>query len=661
MGNDQIYRQVAGHLEKQEFPAAKTLLNKHLASQPDDEIAHSLYGTILLRSGDQKEAIERFQANAAKFPMSFGAYADLAFTAQKLGELGLAKASFEKAVELNPSFYQGWVLLAQVAYRLSDFALAQKADSESEKFDPLEADYPKIQAAMRADNKGEAENIARSMLKRQPGHPRAAYVLAHLASTLGAHEARADILQHGIDHHPANQMLRRSKVEAYEAIGRYEDAVQEAKALVKLAPNYFSYWVLSRVQGHLGYTEEALACAEKAREYLEEDSDEQGKLDLLRGHALKIMGRRAESEEAYRACIKNTPNNGAGWWGLADLKNYRFSDTDLVAMRAILNDNTLDMDQRCQAGFALAKSFENNGNSEEAFNLYRRANDMRKGTAFNREQHRALFERIKVNYSADMLEVQANLEADVTPIFILGMPRAGSTLIEQILASHSQVEGTMELMTLPFLERRIRIELGQKHKTDYPESAVRLTAEECRKYGESYLAETQVFRTGKPYFIDKLPPNFERIGLIHKILPQAIIIDARRHPMDCCYSAYKQHFAGGHDYSYELENLGAYYNEYLGLMDHWDTMLPGKVTLVQYEDMVRDTETTVRGLLDSIGLPFEESCLRFFENKRAVRTASSEQVRQPINTKGLKPWADIEAKIEPLKKALGEATLTRFA
>lgn len=660
MGNDQVYRQVASHLQQQNFPAAKSLLDQHLSGHDNDEVAHSLYGTMLLRSGDGNAALARFKANADAFAGSFSAHADLAFAAQRLGDLAQAKTSFEKAVGLNPSFYQGWVFLSQVAYGLNDFVLALKADGESEKFDPLDADYPRIQAAMRAGKKGEAEHIARNMLQRQPGHPRAAYVLAHLASTVGAHENRAEILQHAIDHHPANQMLRRSKVEAFEAIGRYEDALEEAKKLAVLAPNYFNYWTLSRVHGHLADHDTALACAEKAAEFLDEGSDEQGKLDLLRGHALKIIGRREESEEAYRACIRNTPNNGAGWWGLADLKNYSFSESDFDEMQAILDDDTLDAEQRCQAGFALAKGYENHGDRETAFTYYERANGLRVNTTFDPARHTEQFSRLKARYSGETLAVQASFDPSVTPIFILGMPRAGSTLIEQILASHSEVEGTMELMTLPFIERRIRIEEGRKHKLDYPDCVNRLTADDCSKYGQAYLDETKVFRSGKSYFIDKLPPNFERVGLIHKILPHAIIIDARRHPIDCCYSAYKQHFASGHDYSYQQDHLGAYYNAYLDLMDHWDTELPGKVIRVQYEDMVEDTEGQVRKLLDAMGLTFEESCLKFFENKRAVRTASSEQVRQPINKKGLKAWAAVEDRLQPLKEALGKETLARF-
>ena len=657
MAHEQLYQQIRSLLGARGFPQALTLLDNHLAQHQSDEIAHSLYGTVLLRSGDTAGAMARFRANTEAFPGSFAAYADLAFAAHKVGDLDAAKASFQNAVDLNPAFYQGWVLLSLVAHRTGDFALAAKADAQSEKYDPLDADYKRIQAALRSGGKGEAEHIARTMLQRQPGHPRAAYVLAYLASTVGAHEDRAEILQHAIEHHPANQMLRRSKVEAYEAIGRYTEALSEAKALVEIVPNYFNYWTLSRVHGHLLEHDQAIECVEKARGYLERDSVEHGKLDLLKGHALKILGRREESEAAYRACIENTPGNGAGWWGLADFKNYHFSPSDRDAMQGLIADMSLEADQRCQAAFALAKSYEVDGDMRTAFSHYQRANGLREGINFDTAKHQSYFRRIKDTYSAETLAVQADFQPDNRPIFIVGMPRAGSTLVEQILASHSDVEGTMELMTLPFVERAIRVGKGKTQGKDYPESAALLSIQECNTFGQHYLKDTEVFRTGKPFFVDKLPPNFERVGLIHKLLPGAVIIDVRRHPMDCCFSAFKQHFAAGHDYSYNLENLGSYYNAYLALMAHWDNVLPDRVIRVQYENLVRNTEQEVRRILEAVGLPFEESCVRFHENKRAVRTASSEQVRQPINTKGLKVWTAVEDQLQPLIAALGKETL----
>jgi hypothetical protein len=239
------------------------------------------------------------------------------------------------------------------------------------------------------------------------------------------------------------------------------------------------------------------------------------------------------------------------------------------------------------------------------------------------------------------------------------LPRSGSTLVEQILATHSQIEGTMELTNLPNIVRRVTID-GGKRKETYPASVAGFSADELAAYGREYIESTAVYRTDKPFFIDKLPTNFDKIGLIRMILPNAVIIDARRHPMDCGFSCFKQHFAGGHHFSYKLEHIGSYYNDYLRLMDHWHEVLPGKVLTVQYEDVVADAEAMTRALLEHCGVPFAGACLRFFENKRPVRTASSEQVRQPIYKKAVQYWKNFEAGLRPLSESLGPETLARF-
>lgn len=656
-----FYQSVTNLLQKVDYDQALKDLETFLKAHPDDEIALSIYGSALFRSGNQQKAIETFKHAIQVYPKSYAAHADLAFTAMNSGDDEQAIISFEKAVELNQKFYQAWAFLGKLYFDAERYSDALKAVEWSEKYDPLDNDYKQMQKKMREENFADGEQIARNMLKKQPGHPRAGFMLAHIASKVDAQEQRADILRHCLDYHPANIMLRKELVITYEEMGEFGRALEEAETLTKTDPSYKSHWVKSRIFGHLGEHEAALKSAEDAASCLGKGREELGKVDLLRAHALRILGRREESEAAYKSCIKNTPNNGAGWAGLADFKNYKFSKSDNQVMEALIANEDIDDDQRCLAAFALAKSFENGGDKEQAFPWYKRANGMRPDIKFTPENNiKFCSNRISANDRA-MCEVQASpLPIGPTPIFIVGMPRAGSTLIEQILSSHSQIEGTMELSTLPNLERKIKISGGQKFKQQYPDSLKKFSGSELSSYGQEYLDKTEVYRTGKPYFIDKMPPNFERIGLIHKIMPHAIIIDARRHPLDCGYSAYKQHFAGGHDYSYDLDHIGNYYNGYLRFMDHWDSVLPGKVLCVQYENMVHETEATVKTILDHIGVPFEESCLRFYENKRAVKTASSEQVRQPINTKGIGQWKPFEEQLEPLKISLGEETMARF-
>jgi len=657
-----FYRQAAGLVQARAFDEAKARLTAFLRDHPDDEIARSIYGSALMHQDKTAEALEVFGESAGRFPSSWAARADLGFAALKVGDAALATTSFEAVVALNPDFYLGWCNLERLYFAKGDFAAATTACDRAEALDPLDAAYQEIRQLMQADRRADAEQVARRMLKQQPGHPRASFFLAHLASTVGAHEARRDILRASLQEHPANIMLRRSLVEGLEAMGYYEEALDEAQLLTSIKPDFTAYWLLSRICGHVADYDGALEAAEKAAGFLEDGSAELGKVDLLRGHALKILGRREECEKAYRACIVNTPDNGAGWWGLADLKNYHFSGADKADMAALASDASLPDAQRCQAAFALARAFENDKQAAEAIEWYKTANALRTDAVYDPAQHTDFYRRLKTSFGTDCLRRQASSAAldGPTPIFVLGMPRAGSTLIEQMLASHSRIDGTMELQTLIHLERRMRIEGGRRFGKQFPESVAEFSEDDLRRFGQMYLDETAIYRGDGDFFIDKMPPNFERIGLIHKILPHAIIIDARRYPIDCGYSAFKQHFAGGHDYSYQLEHIGHYYNCYLDLMDHWQAVLPGKVLTVQYEDTVSDTEAVVRRMLDHVGVEFEGACLEFYKNKRAVKTASSEQVRQPINRKGVGAWADVAGDIQPLFESLGETTLKRF-
>ena len=659
--NNSFYNKVKGLLQSNNIKRAIVELESFLDSHSDDEIALSLYGTALLRSGETEKALGVLKRIARLYPDLSRSHANLAFVAMKAGDSELAIKSYENAVRISPELYTAWVHLGKLYFETDNFEAALNAVDKEEKLDPLDQGFRQMQAAMHEKDFAKTEEIARSMLARQPGNPRAVYFLAHLASTVGAHEEQADILNHGLDYHPANIRLRSALVSAYEAVGNFVAAAQQARLLVKIRPDSMSYLALSRTCGHIGDHAGALSAAEKAASFHDEDSIELGRFDLLRGHALKILGRRAESESAYRASIGHTPDYGAGWWGLADLKNYRFSAEDKQLMEDLADKQSVAMDQRCQAAFALAKAFEDEGDHQQAFRWYQKANDLRPDINYSATEHKAFYQQCVAEFDSDMLAVQARPEpAGSTPIFIVGMPRAGSTLIEQILASHSQIEGTMELTTLPYVERILKNRGDRDFKTDYPRSLGQFSREELGVFGQSYLDESRVYRTSKPFFIDKFPPNFERIGLIHKILPQAIIIDARRNPLDCGLSAYQQHFAGGHEYSYNLDHIGQYYNIYLQFMDYWDDVLPGKVQLVQYENMVQDTENMIRMILDHIGVDFEEACLRFFENKRAVKTASSEQVRQPIYTKSIGRWRTVSGQLKPLIDSLGEQTMMRF-
>jgi tetratricopeptide (TPR) repeat protein len=659
--NNQKYQTIADQIKQGNTDDAITSLKSILSSNPNDLVALSMSGSAYMRAGDQTEAFNSFEAAVKADPNSFSSHGDLAFAAMKCGQSARAINHFEKSLAINPNFYPAWSFLEALYFEKRDYVAALNAVKKSEALDPMNDEYKEMQNALKNGYSENAEKIARSMIARHPGHPRGSFMLAHLASRLGAHEECTKVLRYALQHHPANIMLRKALIQNLERLGEFILAVDEAEGLTKLDSDYRHWVLLSKVYGHIGSHENALGAAEEAAKNIHDNTEELGKIDLLRGHALKILGRRSESEQAYRDCILNTPGNGAGWWGLADFKDYKFDQIDKLTMQEVFENEKYEPAQRCQAAFALAKAHEGDNDFDESFIWYKKANDLRPNLNFNQTDHQKFCKRIIKGFDFDTLKNQASEQADApTPIFIIGMPRSGSTLIEQILSSHSQIEGTMELMTLPNLERKMIISGGLKFDKKYPESFKHFKKAQLADFGKAYLDQTSIYRKDKPYFIDKLPPNFERIGVIHKILPNAIIIDARRHPLACGFSIYKQHFAGGHEYSYDLNNIGFYYNCYLGVMDHFNQMIPEKIFLMEYEKNIQNTEAMTRKLLDHIGLEYEPGCLEFYKNKRAVRTASSEQVRKPIYTDSLNEWKNYEEQLQPLRDAMGDDTIRRY-
>jgi tetratricopeptide (TPR) repeat protein len=383
---------------------------------------------------------------------------------------------------------------------------------------------------------------------------------------------------------------------------------------------------------------------------------DQSRIWMSYGHALASAGRQSDSIAAYRRCIALTPALGEAYYSLANLKTFRFEDAELRAMRAHLQSPELTDEDRAHFHFAIAKALEDSKCFPESFDHYVKANELRCArVGWDPAQNTALVQRSKTTFTQEFFASRRGFGAPAAdPIFIVGLPRAGSTLLEQILASHSNVEGTMELPDIMAMATT----LGNRptdQESIYPGVLAQMSAAECQALGEQYLAQTRIQRkTAKPFFIDKMPNNYLHIGLIRLILPHAKIIDARRHPMACCFSAFKQNFAQGQRYSYSLENLARFYRDYVDLMTHFDRVTPGAIHRVIYEDLVNDTAAEIRRLLTFCGLSFEPATLRFHENDRAVRTASSQQVRQPIFREGLDQWRNYEPWLEPLRLSLGD-------
>ena len=629
-----------------------------LQQHPKNEDLQAMLGHSLMMQNKAKEAIVVFHNLTKQAPNSANAHSELASALLSIGNYIDAEQAFKKAVTLEPSYSDAWHFLGNLLMQRDEINEALQCFIQAERNDPFRQHFTHIQQSLQKQEYYLAEKAAREVLKQHPNHPQALHTLAKLAEQVKAYEEAIKILNLALKYSPYHANLWELMAKNFAHLGLLEQAINAANNVVKYNPNNAnSYMLLATELANAGKFIPSLHALDKAILL----SPDIANMHIQRGHVLKTLGKRDECEQAYQKSLTLDKINGTAYWALADLKSYHFNETEQKAITDLFNNNSAPKSQSAQAGFALAKHFEDNQNYDKAFEYYHKANKLRPNTVYQAEEYQQSCAIVQQYFSKSTLNNQAvaNNSPQVTPIFIVGLTRSGSTLIEQILASHSKIEGTMELYSLPRVVRKIE-QLAKKRNSSYPKVMATLSKDELTALGQSYIQETAIFRTDKAYFIDKMPPNFHNVGLIKMILPNAIIIDARRHPLSTGFSNFKQHFARGYDFSYDLNNIGHYYNCYLSLMDYWDEVLPEKVHRVQYENMVQDTEKQVRKLLEHCGVDFEQQCLDFHKNKRAVRTASSEQVRQPINNKGMQQWRHFEQHLTPLKQALGENTLLRF-
>ncbi|WP_265570428.1 tetratricopeptide repeat-containing sulfotransferase family protein [Sphingomicrobium nitratireducens] len=498
-----------------------------------------------------------------------------------------------------------------------------------------------------------AEQLLRPYLKERPTDVFAIRMMAELAARVGRLPDSENLLRRALELAPDFTAARANLATVLYKQNRSGEAIAELERIEKsgeagLGHHSLKAAALSRIGGQ----EEALALY---RLILDARPDEP-KLWMSYGHLQRTVGEQAECIDAYRKAIALEPTLGEVWWSLANLKTVKFDNDDVAAMNAALEVPNLDMQDRFHLHFALGKALEDRREVDASFSHYAQANRLRRAIATYDPQDIARHvERSIAVFTPDLFAAHAGEGCGRDdPIFVLGMPRAGSTLVEQILASHPAIEGTAELPDIPALVRRLDGREMRGDDSDYPECLVDIDGATLKALGEEYLDRARIQRfTDRPFFIDKLPNNWAHVGFIRLILPNARIIDARRDPMDCCFSNFKQHYARGQRFSYDLADIGAYYRDYVTLMRHFDDVLPGVVHRVIHEDLVEDPETQVRAMLDFLGLSFDPACLAFHENPRAVRTASSEQVRQPITRSGIGRWMPYEPWLDPLKQALG--------
>lgn len=621
---------------------------------PKNAEAHALLGAARRRLGDPGGAVEALERALRLSPFAAEAILEKGIAEAALGESRRAINSVAHALALDARFVNAWRMLADELLRAGDSEAAGRAYANHV---TASAKDPELLEAAKALNEGKlgiAERQLKSYLMRAPTDVAAIRMLAELAARIGRYPDAENLLQRCIELAPDFRAARHNLAIVELRQGKAAEAVAETESLLKADPKdpgYRTLYCAGLVR--LGDYDKAI----RHYDSLLRDHPHQPKSWMSYGHALKTVGRQADAIDAYRKSIRMLPSLGEAWWSLANLKTLRFSTEDIAAMRQQLKRDDLNEEDRLHLHFALGKALEDEGGFEESFRHYETANTLRQSQIGYDEE--VMAERVsaaRAFFTAEMISKRAGEGCPAKdPIFILGMPRAGSTLVEQILSSHSMIEGTMELPDVVAMARRLGGKSKEGETSRYPAILADVSASDLRALGEEFLERTRVQRkSDKPYFIDKMPNNFLHVGFIRLILPNAKIIDARRHPMACCFSNFKQHFAKGQGFSYGQERIARYYCDYVMLMKHYDAVAPGAVYRVIHERLVENFESEVRALLDFIGVPFEEACLKFYETDRPVRTASSEQVRKPLFTEGLDYWRNYEPWLEPMKNALGK-------
>jgi tetratricopeptide (TPR) repeat protein len=563
-----------------------------------------------------------------------------------------------QVLRFAPQSADAYRLLGAALRRLGEDAAANDAEMAAIMASGSDPELAAAGQAMLTGDFMTAEQILRNVLSRRPDDVAAMRMIAEIAAEFGALRDAERLLRRALELAPGFEYARLHLADVLKKQNRSGEALAE----------------LGRIAGELKDIDEtcnmraallgAVGDYEQSADIYEQSAAEapdNPKLLISLAYAQQTLGKSDEAVANYRRALESGPGFGEAWWSLANLKTYRFTDEEIAAMETALEAPGLGGEDRLHLHFALGKAFEDRGEDERAWNHYQQGNALRAGELrYDPAKATALVEEAERVFSADLLKSRANAGfAAPDPIFILGMPRAGSTLIEQILASHPMVEGTAELPEMITLARSL--EPDERHFAEgawnrYPAIVAELSDDRLKELGELYVERTRAYRkTDRPYFTDKMPNNWIHVGLIRLILPNGKIIDARRHPLACGFSNFKQHFARGQEFSYGLERFGRYYRDYVRLMRHFDEIAPGAMHRVIHERLIADPEPEIRRLLDYLELPFDEACLRFHETKRPIRTASSEQVRRPISAEGADQWRRFEQWLDPLKDALGPA------
>jgi len=564
------------------------------------------------------------------------------------------------ATNLDPKLGEAWQVLGECYTQLGDDAAARSAFNHhlaSSNANPI---IQRIISHIDNNEIGKAERLCRDFLLANPTDVTVIRLLADIAMQLKQYDDAAVLLERCIELAPDFELARFNFAQALSSKQQPEAALEQLNLLDKQADDNPRVLALkAAIVAQMGNYDEAI----ELYEIVMQAPYTSARTMMSFGHALKTTGDQARAIEHYRMAIDKEPTLGEAFWSLANLKTYKLSDQDIEALRQIVHGKHAERDDFIHACFSLGKAFADRNNTRLAFRYYQEGNRVKaKAMGFSTERLLSETHRIKTTCTPKLYQGTATKACQAPdPIFIVGLPRSGSTLLEQILSSHSLVDGTKELPDIIALARQIAGKPKKGEQSNYPEGIAKLSDEQAKALGEEYLKRTSIQRGDAPFFIDKMPNNFMHIGLIKRILPNAKIIDARRDAMDACFSGYKQLFASGQRFTYSLDYISRYYIEYVKLMDHWDGVFPNQILRVQYENVVSDFEHQVKRILDYCGLDFEPECLEFYNTKRAVRTASSEQVRQPIYTQGMQQWLPYAPFLQPMAARFNRELNTSYA
>ena len=652
-----LFNDILKLLQERKTEQALASCRETLSRYPDDINILGLLGASLGDQGKFEEA-ENILGKVIDLAPTFAKpYEDLGTLLMQQGRAEEAIPLLEKSVRLDPKMEEAHFQLGKA---LAMVGRGKEADAAFERSFALSPERGMMALAAEHHQAGrleQAEKLCRQVLQKNPGHVDALRMLGLIAAAAGDLEDAEHLLRQALENAPDHVSAMFELGRVLKELDQHEQAIEVYREIVKLQPdNPKAHFRLAGVLGPAALTELSAAAYQRCLDLAPQHAGAW----LGLGHMLKTLGRQDEGIQAYQRCLELEPDFGEAYYSLANLKTYRFDDAQIQEMKERVASESVKEVSEVNFLFALAKAYEDRGDFDQAWHYYEQGNDKQRIlVSYDPVQTETVNNDLIAFFNAEFFKEHLNSgNPDRSPIFVLGMPRSGSTLVEQIIASHSQVEGTSEL---PYIGRISKsLNRNRADGMRYPQVLSELEPRHFHRLGQDYLQMAAMHRVGgTPRFIDKMPNNFPSVGLIHTILPNAKIIDARRHPMDACLGNLKQLYAKGQTFSYDQNDIGEYYLQYQRMMDHWDEVLPGKVLRVQYEDTVADLESQVLRILEYLELPWEDGCLNFYDTERAVRTASSEQVRQPIYTSGVGFWRNYEPYLEELQEVL-EPILDRY-